>query len=172
MKKLLSLGVLITISALLLAGCGGDNGETAKDGDTVSIHYIGTLEDGTQFDSSYDWGQPLTFTLGTGRVISGFEDAVRGMKVGDIKTVTIPPEEAYGEYDENLILVLDYDQFPESMTLALGKRISFKDNAGQQYAATIIEIGTSTVTVDANHELAGKALIFEIELVSITPGGG
>ena len=135
------------------------------------MHYTGTLEDGTQFDSSID-KTPLTFTLGAGQMIKGFEDAIRGMKVGETNTVTLPPEEAYGEYDEDRIVVLDRAQFPIGMELSIGQRVPMQNSAGQQFTVTIIEIGTETVTVDANHELAGKTLIFEIELVSITPGGG
>ncbi|MBN1160696.1 MAG: FKBP-type peptidyl-prolyl cis-trans isomerase [Dehalococcoidales bacterium] len=172
MKKFLSLSILVIISTLLLAGCGGgSSGEVAKDGDTVSVHYTGTLEDGTVFDSSV--GKiPLTFTLGGGQMIKGFDDAVRGMKVGETRTVTLPPEEAYGEWREDLIVMLDRAQFPIGMELTIGQQVPMQNSAGMQFTVTIIEIGTTTVTVDANHELAGKSLIFEIELVSITPGGG
>jgi peptidylprolyl isomerase len=104
-------------------------------------------------------------------MISGFENAILGMKVGEVKTVTLPPEEAYGEYSTDLIVTLNRSQFPEGMTLNVGQRIQLQNKAGQYFTAIIVEIGTSTVTVDANHELVGKTLIFEIELVSITPGG-
>jgi peptidylprolyl isomerase len=104
-------------------------------------------------------------------MISGFENAILGMKVGEVKTVTLPPEEAYGEYNTDLIVTLNRSQFPEGMTLNVGQRIQLQYKAGQYFTAIIVEIGTSTVTVDANHELVGKTLIFEIELVSITPGG-
>jgi len=170
MKKLLLLGIVIIISSLTLLGCGGGSDQAAKDGDTVSVHYTGTLEDGTEFDSSYEREEPITFTLGVGQMIKGFEDAVLGMKVGEVKTVTLPPEEAYGEYNADLVVSLNRDQFPEDMELTIGKRISLLNTAGQQFTATIVEIGESTVTVDANHELVGETLIFEIELVSITPG--
>jgi peptidylprolyl isomerase len=171
MKKLLLLSVFIITSALLIIGCGGGSDQPAKNGDTVSVQYTGTLEDGTKFDSSYDRGEPLTFTLGGGQMISGFENAILGMKVGEVKTVTLPPEEAYGEYSTDLIVTLNRSQFPEGMTLNVGQRIQLQNKAGQYFTAIIVEIGTSTVTVDANHELVGKTLIFEIELVSITPGG-
>jgi peptidylprolyl isomerase len=170
MKTFLLFITLIITASLLLIGCGGSD-QLAKDGDTVALHYTGTLEDGTQFDSSYDRGEPLTFTIGDGQMIAGFDNGVRGMKVGEIKTVTIPPEEAYGTYNPDLIVVLSRDQFPAEMTLAVGQRVQMQNNLGQQFVVTIVEITSSTVTVDANHELAGKTLIFEIELVSITPGG-
>ena len=171
MKKFLIFSIFIIIASLLLAGCGGGGGvndRIATDGDTVSVHYTGTLEDGTQFDSSRG-KDPLTFTIGAGQMITGFENAVRGMKVGEIKTVTLPPEEAYGPHRSDLVVVLSRDQFPEDMTLTVGQQVPMQNDLGQQFMATIIEIGPSTVTIDANHELAGKSLIFEIELVSITP---
>ena len=172
MKKLLLFSIFIITGSLLLAGCGGGGGggdeRTATVGDTVSVHYTGTLEDGTQFDSSRG-KDPLTFTIGAGQMIAGFDNAVRGMKVGEIKTVTLPPEEAYGEHRSDLVVVLSRDQFPQEMTLTIGQRVPMQSSSGQQFMATIIEIGTSTVTIDANHELAGKSLIFEIELVSIAP---
>jgi peptidylprolyl isomerase len=173
MKKLLLLSAFIITSTLLFAGCGGgssDDDQAAKDGDIVSVQYTGTLEDGTQFDSSYDRGEPLTFTLGNGEMIPGFENAIRGMKIGEVKTVTLPPEEAYGEYNASLVVTLNRDQFPEGMELTIGQRIPLQNQAGMQFTAVIVEIGESTVTVDANHELVGETLIFEIELVSITPG--
>ncbi|OGN98979.1 MAG: peptidylprolyl isomerase, partial [Chloroflexi bacterium RBG_13_51_18] len=109
------------------------------------------------FDSSIG-KTPLTFTIGSGQVIPGFDNAVRGMKVGDIKTVTLPPEEAYGPHRDDLIAVLGRDQFPEGLTFTVGQRIPLQDDLGRQLTATIIEIGPSSITVDANHELAGKAL--------------
>ena len=172
MKKFLLFCIFIIIGSLLLTGCGGDSGgsgdQVAKDGDIVSVHYTGTLEDGTQFDSSRG-EDPLTFTIGTGQMIAGFDNAVRGMKVGEIKTVTLPLEEAYGEHRADLILTISRDQFPEGMTLTIGQQVPMQSSSGQQFMATIIEIGPSSVTLDANHELAGKTLIFEIELVSIAP---
>jgi peptidylprolyl isomerase len=165
MKKFLLFVIPILLCPLLLASC--SSGErVASDGDTVSVHYTGTLQDGTVFDTSRG-KDPLTFTIGAGQMITGFDNAVRGMKVGEIKTVTLSPEEAYGQYRTDLIVELDRSQFPVSMTLTIGKKVSLKNAASQQFTAVIIAIGTSTVTLDANHELAGKTLIFEIELMSI-----
>ena len=165
MKYLLLFSIPIILSLLFLAGCGGGE-RVASEGDTVSVHYTGTLEDSTVFDSSRD-GNPLSFTIGAGQMITGFDNAVRGMKVGETKTVTLSPEEAYGQYRDDLIVELDRSQFPESMTLTIGQKVPLQNSAGQQFTAVIIAIGTSTVTLDANHELAGKTLIFEIELMSI-----
>ncbi len=112
----------------------------------------------------------MTFTIGDGKMIAGFDNAVRGMKVGEIKTVTLPPEEAYGPYRPELVVTLSRDQFPEGMTVSIGQQVPMQNELGQQFIATVIELGQDTATVDANHPLAGKTLIFEIELVSITPG--
>ena len=172
MKKLLLFSALVVLSSLAFTGCGGggsSSNQVAKEGDKVSVHYTGTLEDGTQFDSSVG-KTPLTFTIGAGQMIAGFDNAVRGMKVGETKTVTLTPEEAYGQHRSDLVAVLSRDQFPEGMTLTIGQRVPMQDSAGQQFMVTIIEIGPGTVTIDANHELAGKTLVFEIELVSIAPG--
>ncbi len=169
--RYINLAFIIILATIAIAGCGGgvDN-RMATDGDIVSVHYTGTLEDGTEFDSSRG-KSPLTFTIGGGQMITGFENAVRGMKVGEIKTVTLPPEEAYGQHRQDLVIVLGRDQFPETVTIVIGAQVQMKSNTGQQFIATIVEIGPGTVTIDANHELAGKTLTFEIELVSITPGG-
>jgi peptidylprolyl isomerase len=165
MKKLLLFVIPIFLCPLLLGGCGGGE-RVASDGDTVSVHYTGTLQDGTVFDTSRG-KDPLTFTIGAGQMITGFDNAVRGMKVGEIKTVTLSPEEAYGQYRNDLIVELDRSQFPESMTLTIGQKVPLQNSSGQQFTAVIITINDSTVTLDANHELAGKTLTFEIELISI-----
>jgi peptidylprolyl isomerase len=164
MKKLLLISISVILALLLLTGCSGER--VAEDGDNVSVHYTGSLEDGTIFDSSVG-KNPLTFTIGAGKVITGFEDAVRGMKVGEVKTVTLTPDQAYGEINPDLIFTLEISKFPEDVVIELGAKIQIQDNSGQVYIATIIGIGLTTVTLDANHELAGKTLIFEIELVSI-----
>ena len=166
MKNLVKLSALIVTGALLFTGCGGER--VATDGDTVSVHYTGTLENGAQFDSSRG-KEPLTFVIGAGEMIAGFDSAVRGMKVGEIKTVTLQPEEAYGPQRPDLIFTLSRDQIPEDMTVTIGQRLPMQSESGQQFVVTVIELGEDTLTVDANHPLAGKVLIFEIELMSITP---
>jgi peptidylprolyl isomerase len=165
MKYLLLISIPVILSLLLLAGCSGGE-RVAEVGDNVSVHYTGSLEDGTVFDTSHG-GDPLTFTIGSGQMITGFDNAVRGMKVGETKTVTLTPDQAYGQYRQDLIITLDLDTFPEGMTLTIGQKVPLQNNLGQTFYATIIEIGDTTVTLDANHELAGKTLIFEIELISI-----
>ena len=131
----------------------------AADGDRVLVHYHGTLDDGEVFDSSRQ-RDPLGFVVGSGGVIQGFDDAVRGMAVGDTVTVRIPPAEAYGEIDETRILEVPIAQAPEG--LQVGDRVAVGGAP-----AVVTAITEETVTVDANHELAGKALTFEIELVEI-----
>lgn len=131
----------------------------AQDGDRVEVHYHGTLDDGEVFDSSRE-RSPLPFVVGSGGVIQGFDDAVRGLAVGESVTVRIPPDEAYGEVDETRIVQFPIDQAPEG--LKVGDQVSVSGAP-----ATVTEVTDETVTVDANHALAGKALTFEIELVAI-----
>jgi peptidylprolyl isomerase len=166
MKILLLVCVPVMLSALLFTGC--SSGErVAKAGDTVSVHYTGTLQDSTVFDTSLG-KEPLSFTIGAGQMITGFENAVIGMKVGEKKTVTLPPEQAYGAYRNDLIITMERSKFPGSMTLTIGQKVQLQNSYGQTFNATIVNINAATVTLDANHELAGKTLIFEIELVSIS----
>lgn len=146
---------------------GGDVSETqsdqvASDGDNVAVHYRGTLDDGTEFDSS-EGRDPLTFVVGSGQVIAGFDEAVRGLAVGESRTVRIEPEDAYGEYTDEAIIDFPADSAPEG--LQVGDPVSF-GNGGQ---GTVLEITDEFVKIDANHPLAGEALTFEIELVSINP---
>jgi peptidylprolyl isomerase len=161
-KYAVLLGVLVLMAALVM-GCGGGGG--AAEGDTVSVHYTGSLADGTVFDSSED-REPLTFVVGSGTVISGFDEAVRGMEVGQTKTVTIPAAEAYGEYREDLVVVLPREEFEEE--LEVGDSVTLKNvTTNEQMSFTVIDISDSEVTLDGNHPLAGQDLIFEIRLVSI-----
>ena len=156
----------LVIISLLIAGCGGEP-ETAKDGDTVSVHYHGTLDDGTVFDTSRDGDPPLQFVLGAEQMIAGFENAVRGMEVGETKTVTIPPEEAYGLPQEELFWELERNIFEEK-ELYEGQRLHMQNTqTGQSFWVTVVSFDEETVIVDANHEMAGKTLTFEIELVAI-----
>jgi len=166
LKRSLAIIGILLVSILLMTGCAGEGGKTVKDGDTVKVHYTGTLNDGTVFDTSRE-REPLEFTLGQGGIIAGFENAVLGMAIGDIKTVTFPPEEAYGEVREDLLLKIPREQFPEEMELQTGQQLQLQSNDGQIVIATVLEIADSEVTVDANHPLAGKDLTFEIEVMEI-----
>jgi len=138
----------------------------AKRGDTVHVHYKGTLDDGTQFDSSED-SEPIVFTIGAGQVIPGFEQAVEGMSQGDRKTERIEAGEAYGEHRDELVFTVSRDQMPPGTDVEVGDmlRVGFPD--GSNAAVQVAAVDENTVTLDANHPLAGKNLTFELELVSI-----
>jgi len=138
----------------------------ASDGDAVRVHYTGTLEDGTTFDTSIG-SDPLEFTLGEGSMIPGFEQAVYGLKVGQSKTVTIPAEEAYGLYNDELLLVFSREQLPAGINPEVGQELQMQTTDGRIVTVPVIEVSEETITVDANHPLAGKDLTFEIELVEI-----
>src|SRR2546423_5293850 len=138
--------------------------EPAKNGDLVRVHYSGRLEDGQVFDSSRD-GKPLEFTVGAGEVIPGFEEAVRGMQVGDKKTVEIEPEDAYGPRREGLVAVIERAnaQFPVEPQVGMNLALPLQD--GNQLEVVITEVTDTHVTIDGNHPLAGEKLIFDVELV-------
>lgn len=138
----------------------------AKSGDTVRIHYTGKLEDGTQFDSS-ESRDPLEFALGGGQVIPGFDSAVEGMAVGDKKSVTIQPEEAYGPRHDQLIQDVPRKQLPDDMTPEVGMELQAQNETGEVMRFAVTAVDDDAITVDGNHPLAGKALSFDIELVEI-----
>ena len=138
----------------------------AKSGDTVKIHYTGTLDDGTEFDSSAG-REPLEFALGGGQVIAGFDNAVDGMSVGESKTVTIPPGEAYGDRHEQLVQEVPKTSLPDDMQPAVGMQLQSQSPDGQIMNLVIAEVADESITVDANHPLAGQALTFAIGLVEI-----
>jgi len=150
----------VSAEATATVAAGGEEGRVAQDGNTVALHYRGTLDDGSEFDSSAG-RDPLSFQVGAGQVISGFDDAVRGMAVGEKKTFRLEPEDAYGQPTEDRIITVPGDNAPEG--LQVGDQVSL-GNA----PATVTRIDEDgSVTVDANHPLAGQALTFEIEIVSI-----
>ena len=163
-KRFLIIPIILVVTGVLMGGCGST--QFARDGDIVDVHYTGTLEDGSEFDSS-EGKDPLQFTVGAGQMIAGFENAVYGMKVGETKTVTIPSAEAYGPHDENLVMEINRDELPEDIEPTVGLQIGVTYEGGQQGSATVTEVTETTVTLDANHFLAGKDLIFELKLVKI-----
>lgn len=140
--------------------------ETAKSGDSVQVHYIGKRTDGSVFDSSRDRDEPLAFTLGSGQVIPGFEQAVEGMEVGEVCKVRIEPEEAYGERRDDLLMDVDREHVPEGVEVEAGTRLQLQ-REGRAIPVTVTEVGEETITLDANHPLAGEELNFEIELVDV-----
>ncbi|WP_204113401.1 FKBP-type peptidyl-prolyl cis-trans isomerase [Shimia biformata] len=138
----------------------------AKSGDTVRIHYTGTLSDGSVFDSS-EGRDPLEFTLGSGQVIPGFDAGVTGMSVGDKKTVEIPCADAYGEKNPDAQQDVPRAQIPAEIPLELGIQLQMQAPTGQVIPVTVVALTDETVTLDANHPLAGKDLTFALELVEI-----
>ena len=140
--------------------------DLVKDNDNVSVHYTGTLENGEVFDTSKE-REPLSFTVGAGQMIPGFDAAVKGMKLKEVKTVTIPAEEAYGEARPELIQEVSKEQLPEELKPHVGQQLASQLSNGQQITVYVTEVREESIVVDANHPLAGKPLTFEIELVSI-----
>jgi peptidylprolyl isomerase len=138
----------------------------AKNGDVVAVHYTGKLSDGTIFDTS-EGGKPLSFTLGSGQVIPGFEEAALGMAEGDSKTVTIPEEKAYGSYDAKKVINFPADRIPQDIEPEVGMQLQLQGQDGQPIIVRVTEIAEEHVRLDANPPLAGKELTFDIELVTI-----
>lgn len=138
----------------------------AKSGDTVKIHYTGKLQDGTVFDSS-EGKEPLEFTLGSGQVIPGFDEAVNKMSKGESKTVTIPSAKAYGSRNEELVITAPLDQVPPDLNPEVGQNLQLGGPNGELVLVKVVEINDKHITLDANPPLAGKDLIFDIELVEI-----
>ena len=137
-----------------------------KSGDTVRVHYHGKLTNGTTFDSS-EGREPLEFTVGSGQVIKGFDDAMLDMNVGEKKTVNIPVENAYGQRNDDMMMEYPRSEFPADMTPEVGMELHMSDNMGNVFPVVIAEVKEENVLLDANHPLAGEDLVFEIELVSI-----
>lgn len=134
---------------------------------TCRVHYTGTFNDGTKFDSSYDRGETLEFVCGAGMMIKGFDEAVKTMEVGEIKDVHLMPEEAYGVSNPDYILVMEINQLPGSENLNVGEQVQLMNEMGQPIPVTVIEKDETNITFDANHEMAGKELNFKIELVEV-----
>jgi len=135
-------------------------------GQTVKIHYTGTLDDGTQFDSSAG-RDPLEFEFGAGMVIPGFEKGVAGMEIGEKKNIHIPAAEAYGERREDLVMQFERSQLPDSLDPRIGMMLQMQGPQGQPVPVTITEVEEEMITIDANHQLAGQNLNFELELIEI-----
>ncbi len=138
----------------------------AKIGDTVKVHYTGRLENGKEFDTSKN-REPLEFTIGNGSMMPGFEKGIIGMEVGDKKTFTVLPEEAYGPRHEELIATIDKSEFPKHITPRIGLNLQIMQPDGRIMNLTVADMDEDTVTLDANHPLAGRTLIFDVELVEI-----
>ena len=139
---------------------------TAQSGSTVKIHYKGTLENGDVFDSS-EGREPLEFTIGSGQVITGFDEAVTGMNVGEKKSVTIPVEKAYGPRNDELVIQAPREHIPPDLNPEIGQRLEMGGPNGELLLVTVVEISDSHITLDANPPLAGMDLNFDIELVAV-----
>lgn len=137
-----------------------------ENGQKVKIHYTGTLDDGSQFDSSAG-RDPLEFEMGAGMVIPGFEKGVEGMEVGEKKNIHIPAEEAYGERREDMVMQFERSQLPEDLEPAVGMGLQMQGPEGQPVPVTVTAVDEDNITIDANHQLAGQNLNFELELVEV-----
>lgn len=170
MKKYAILAGILLLMIALPTGCAStdeatDDTDCATLGDRVQVHYTGKLSDGTVFDSSKD-REPLAFVIGDGTMIAGFDEAVRGMVVGQIRRVTIPAAEAYGPYREDLVAILPREDLAQD--IEVGQKVPLQNvTSGETVYFTVMEISDTEVTLDANHPLAGEDLTFEIELMSI-----
>ena len=149
-------------------GCGHHEMPEGKNmGKTCRVHYRGTFNDGAQFDSSYDRGEPLEFVCGAGMMIKGFDAAVADMEVGQIVDVHLMPEEAYGMPDPKMVMTFEIAQLPGSEDLTVGQQVYLSDSTGQPFPVKVAAKDDRTITLDANHEMAGKELNFKIELVEV-----
>ncbi len=138
----------------------------AKQGDTVKVHYTGKLEDGRVFDTS-SGREPLSFTIGEGTVIEGFESGIVGMGVGDKKTLNISPDSAYGNRNDELIAVVEKENIPEDIDVSVGQQLQVRQPDGQTINVSVTDVSEENVTLDANHPLAGRDLVFDVEIVEI-----
>ena len=139
----------------------------SNEGKRVKVHYVGTLDDGTKFDSSRDRGEPLAFTCMAGQMIAGFDSAVRDMEVGSTVTIRLEPDDAYGPRRMDLVQTMPLAQLPGAEKLAVGQRVMLGTPTGQPLQATVTDKTDTAITFDMNHEMAGKALTFEIELLEV-----
>jgi peptidylprolyl isomerase len=141
--------------------------QKATPGTFVTLHYKGTLEDGSEFDSSHSRGEPMTVAVGQGHLIKGFDDALQGMAKGETKTFTIPASEAYGDPDPEATTVMEKSLFPPDFEFSEGLVVPLAGPDGNPFPAVITEISETTITADLNHPMAGKDLTFEVEVLEI-----
>ena len=164
MKKLTTSLIGLAIILSLIIGCAAE--KLAENGDKVKVHYTGTLEDGTVFDSS-EGREPIEFTIAAGMMIPGFDNGVRGMQIGEKRSITISPADAYGLPRDDMIIVVPKSQFPPEMEYTVGQELTLQTADGRPIRFTVLEIREDSVQVDMNHPLAGETLIFNVEMVEI-----
>lgn len=139
----------------------------AQQGNTVKVHYTGKLDDGSVFDSSAN-RDPIEFTIGEGRVIPGFENGIVGMNTGESKTISIPADQAYGPHREDMVVAVDKKHLPPDLEAEVGDQLQMRQSDGQPVVVTVADINDESITLDANHPLAGKDLTFDVELVEVS----
>jgi len=160
-KFSVAIGIAIIILILVLG-----NDKVIEEGSKIKVHYTGTLDNGTIFDSSLN-KEPIEFVVGSGAVINGFEEALKGMKVGEKKTIEIPPEKAYGSFEEDKVIEFPKEQVPNLENLTVGNLVLLTSPSGEIIYATITEFKEEVVILDINHPLAGQSLTFEVEIIDI-----
>lgn len=165
MKTAFTALLVLAVATSFFFGCSKAPRQAAE-GDTVKVNYTGKLEDGTIFDTS-EGSEPLQFTIGDGRMIPGFDQGVRGMAVGETKSITLTPDQAYGEHTDDRIIRVGKSAFPPDMQLTEGMQLQSPTGM----PVTVLKIDADSVTIDANHPLAGKTLTFDVTLVEIIPPG-
>tara|TARA_R110002060_G_scaffold73992_1_gene83045 strand:+ start:120 stop:542 length:423 start_codon:yes stop_codon:yes gene_type:complete len=138
-----------------------------EEGKTVSVHYVGTFDDGTEFDSSRSRGEPMTFKLGEGQVIPGFDSAISEMDIGDVRDIHLEPSQAYGDIDPSANQEVSLEMFPNDFEFKEGATVYGQTQDGRQMMANITSVGDDSVKLDFNHPMAGKNLNFNIELISV-----
>jgi peptidylprolyl isomerase len=162
----------VIIAVLIIFISGGFKMDTVKEGSKIKLHYTGTLDDGTVFDTSKTKGEPLEFVIGQKQVIPGFEAGLMGLKVGDTKTIKVSSEDAYGARDDTRVAEYPKEKIPGDMQkLEEGVQVLFQDDQGNVLIATVKEIKEKDVVLDLNHPLAGKNLTFEVEILEIDNSG-
>lgn len=140
--------------------------EQAKQGSTVKVHYTGKLEDETVFDSSAE-REPIEFTVGEGKIIPGFEQAVEGMSPGESKTERIPADQAYGPYRKEMVMEVNREQIPSDIDLQVGQQLQIRQEGKQPMPVIVTDVSGESVTLDANHPLAGQDLLFDIQVLEV-----
>jgi len=145
----------------------GEKMSKVKTGQTVSVHYVGTFDDGTAFDSSRDRGEAQSFEVGAGQLIAGFDSALTGMVVGETKTISLSPDDAYGESDPELFQDVPTSIFPQDFEIEVGATVHGQNGMGHPMTGVVSSLKEDVVTLDLNHPMAGKNLNFEIELLKI-----